>query len=189
MAQKEEVEEASVDVYSRDFRPEREVNFRSQRRSRGDTKVDEDDCGLLCDTKRINQCGLEGCLREAFSKEQAAEVFFPCSEGWDKARSTAFAGYKQPRAVVYAEDTTDVQTAVKCAFDNGIKVTARGRGHSFQGWGVVDGYLVVDMSKMCRCVIDGRSHFHFLYMFCFLLELDDSPPYIVTIFTSAILFF
>jgi len=148
-AQKEEVEEASVDVYSRDFRPEREVNFRSQRRSLGETIVDEDDCGLLCDTKRINQCGLETCLRDAFSKTQT-EVFFPCSEGWDKARSTALAGYKQPRAVMYAEDTTDVQTAVKCAFDNGIKVTARGRGHSFQGWGVVDGYLVVDMSKMCR---------------------------------------
>lgn len=148
-AQKEEVEEASMDLYSRDFRPEREVNFRSRRRSRGETTTDEDDCGLMCDTKRINQCQFETCLRNAFSEEQK-QVFFPCSEGWDRARATAFAGYKQPRAVVYAEDTSHVQTAVKCASDNGIKITARGRGHSFQGWGVVDGYLVVDMSKMCR---------------------------------------
>ena len=110
-----------------------------------------DQCGLMCDAKIVNVCGFETCLREHFSEEKK-QVFFPCSnkEEWDQARTTAINGYKQPKAVVYANNTEDVVQAVKCAHDNGYRVTARGRGHSYQGWGVVDGYLVVDMTKMCR---------------------------------------
>jgi len=106
-----------------------------------------DSCGLTCVAVPVNVFEFKNCLDKAFSEPQ---LVWPGSTDWDRARSQAINPYKYPAAVVYAESTIDVQKAVECAFKNGYKVSARGRGHSLQGWGVVDGALTIDMTKMCK---------------------------------------
>ena len=107
-------------------------------------------CGLTCVAKPVKVKCFETCLNDHFAEPQ---VVFPNSKvpgAWDAARSQALNPKKSPKAVVYAESTQDVQNAVTCAFQFGYKVSARGRGHSLQGMGVIDGALVIDMSRMCH---------------------------------------
>lgn len=127
---------------------------------------EEDSCGLTCvgGAKFVNVAAFENCLKENFSEEGGEVVFpYPYSddktklEDWNKARRQQLNAYKTPKAVVFAKNTEDVQNAVKCAYENGIKVSARGRGHSLQGWAVVDGALVVDMTNICNPTVDHEA--------------------------------
>ena len=64
------------------------------------------------------------------------------SAGWGYPRS--------PAAIFYAENETEVVTAVNCAREAGYKISPRGRGHSYQGLGNMDGYLVINVSLICH---------------------------------------
>jgi FAD/FMN-containing dehydrogenase len=128
---------------------------------------EEDSCGLTCvgGAKNVDVAAFEKCLKENFSEGLGGgEVVFPYPysdkttlEEWNKARTQQLNAYKTPKAVVYAKSTEDVQNAVKCAYESGIKVSARGRGHSLQGWAVVDGALVVDMTNICNPTVDHEA--------------------------------
>jgi len=118
-------------------------------------------CGLTCEANKVDGVEFEKCLKKKFSEEHG-EVAFPYSdktslEEWNKARRQQLNAFKAPKAVVFAKSTGDVQNAVKCAYENGIKVSARGRGHSLQGWAVVDGALVVDMTNICDPTVDHEA--------------------------------
>ena len=106
-----------------------------------------------CKVPFANLIGLEKCLKENFPTEKVdkKQLFLQKSkkEEWDRARKQYYNPYKMPSAVIYAESTEDVSGAVQCAYRNGYKVSVRGRGHSFQGMGVIDGALTIDMSRMC----------------------------------------
>ena len=70
---------------------------------------------------------------------------------YEAARFSAGAGIPRwPAGILYAEDETEVVAAVDCARAAGYNVSPRGRGHSFQGLSNMDGYLVIDLSQMCK---------------------------------------
>ena len=113
-----------------------------------------DACGLTCVALGVNYIGFEHCLNEKFGSVQLEQgmptLVWPGTKDYNAARSQALNPYKLPAAVVYAKSTDDVKAATKCAYKNGYRVSARGRGHSLQGMGVIDGALTIDMTRMCN---------------------------------------
>ena len=89
---------------------------------------------------------LEACLNDAELTFVDAE-----SEAWDDAispwnlRLPTYA----PRAVVYPTSKEEVQAAVRCAAEAGIKVSAKSGGHSYANFGLGgdDGHLVIQLDR------------------------------------------
>lgn len=55
-----------------------------------------------------------------------------------------------PRAIVYPASTEDIQAAVLCGVESGIKVAAKSGGHSYasMGLGGEDGSLVIQLDRI-----------------------------------------
>jgi hypothetical protein len=128
----------------------------------GEVSPPSSSCGFTCNVPYANFIGFQKCLKENFSDRADKQLFLQESnqEEWDRAREQYYNPYKMPAAVVYAESTDDVSNAVKCAFHNGYKVSVRGRGHSLQAMGVIDGALTIDTSRMCfpdKFVVDKTA--------------------------------
>lgn len=65
-----------------------------------------------------------------------------------------------PVLVVYANTPKQVQDAVACGVEAGLKVSARCGNHSYasMGLGGEDNHLVVDLTPMSRVVVDGSTN-------------------------------
>ena len=61
-----------------------------------------------------------------------------------------------PGAIVRAADTADVQTAVRFAARNGLRVSPRGSGHSFSGIALQEG-IVLDLAALNGIRIDASA--------------------------------
>lgn len=58
--------------------------------------------------------------------------------------------HRKPMAVLKPKNSEDVAKMVKFAHQNGIKVAARGQGHSTQGQSQVDAGVVIDLTSMAN---------------------------------------
>ncbi|GFH49798.1 hypothetical protein CTEN210_06274 [Chaetoceros tenuissimus] len=114
------------------------------------TSSSKGECGVdYCEAKQISLGGMKSCLKEHFN--HLSNLYFPDDgDDYDLARHTAYSISRYPAAVVYVEDVEEVQHALKCAVDNGYKVSARGGNHSYQGLATMDGYVVIDMGRTCK---------------------------------------
>jgi len=134
----------------------------------------EIECGAFCDIEPQQVYTLDKCLRQSFGDknvtgstedgphrklafmpelplymEPGSEItFIDDMLFYLKAKSSHW-GTRIPRAIVFAENSMDVVNAINCARKSGFKVTARGRGHSLDGWGSADGAVVIDMQYTC----------------------------------------
>ncbi|GFH49768.1 hypothetical protein CTEN210_06244 [Chaetoceros tenuissimus] len=108
------------------------------------------ECGVdYCEAKQISLGGMKTCFKEHF--DHLSNLYFPeDGDDYSFARHTALTVSRYPAAIVYVEDVEEVQHALKCAVDNGYKVSARGGNHSYQGLGTMDGYVVIDMGRTCK---------------------------------------
>jgi hypothetical protein len=93
-------------------------------------------------------------LTELLSEDQ---VLLPGTEAYSKAIFIGNLNYRytNPAVVVQARSVQDVQSAVTFANQNGIKLTAKSGGHSFMGYCLNEGGIVLDMSQMQGCSIDN----------------------------------
>jgi FAD/FMN-containing dehydrogenase len=64
---------------------------------------------------------------------------------------------RRPVAIVQPADTADVALVVDVARETGLELAVRGGGHSFAGYGTVDGGIVLDLSSMRGLHIDPES--------------------------------
>ena len=95
--------------------------------------------------------GLPAPLRE-LQREIAGTVVGPSSAGYDTARrlyNTRFDAYR-PLAVVYCQTAADVSKTLAWSRRHGIRIAARGGGHSYGGYSSVPGGVVVDVSRMAQ---------------------------------------
>ena len=83
------------------------------------------------------------------------ELVEPGQETYDAAR-TVYWGHvdRRPALIVRAVDEIDVIAAVDYARETGAPLAVRSGGHSFAGFGMVDGGIVVDLSGMKSMRID-----------------------------------
>jgi FAD/FMN-containing dehydrogenase len=95
--------------------------------------------------------GLPAPLRE-LQRQIAGTVVGRSSAGYDAARrlyNTRFDAYR-PLAVVYCESAADVSKTIAWSRKHGIRIAARGGGHSYGGYSSLPGGVVMDVSRMAR---------------------------------------
>jgi FAD/FMN-containing dehydrogenase len=84
-------------------------------------------------------------LRRSF----AGSLVLPADVGYDEARRVWNPAVdRRPALVAWCEGRGDVVAAVAMARRSGLPVSVRGAGHSFHGFGVCAGGVVIDVSRM-----------------------------------------
>lgn len=82
-------------------------------------------------------------------------VVFPGDPGWSYASEVYNARFQvQPKAVVFCQHLDDVASAVLWARQEGLPFRARSGGHSYEGYSLVSGGLVIDLSEMGEASVD-----------------------------------
>jgi FAD/FMN-containing dehydrogenase len=85
----------------------------------------------------------------------SGEVITPQSEEYDDARRLrAITVDRRPLVIVRAKKAEDVSEAVQFARSTGLPLSVRGGGHSLAQFSVIDGAVVVDLSKMRDVDVD-----------------------------------
>jgi FAD/FMN-containing dehydrogenase len=83
-------------------------------------------------------------------------VIWPSDPAYDEARQSFNARFSHfPAAIVVCDNTDDVRNAVLWARQEGIPLRARSGGHSYEGFSVVDGGLVIDVGGLNGVVVDA----------------------------------
>ena len=62
--------------------------------------------------------------------------------------------HRRPDVIVRAAHEDDVREAVRAARDQGLRVTARGGGHSWTGLAVRNGGMLIDLSRLTEVTVD-----------------------------------
>lgn len=92
-----------------------------------------------------------GALRTAHE----GEVLVPADAGYDDARRVWNADIdRRPAVITRCRTAEDVSAAVTFAVQHGLELAVRGGGHSVSGSSVVDGGLMIELSRMNDIVID-----------------------------------
>ena len=82
-------------------------------------------------------------------------VVYPGDPGWDEARKNFNRRFDvQPRAVVFCQNVTDVVNAVRWARENHMPLRARSGRHSYEGYSLVDGGLIIDVGDIDYVRVD-----------------------------------
>lgn len=65
-----------------------------------------------------------------------------------------------PVAIVVPTNVQDVQSAVSCAAEVGVKVNPKSGGHSYAAFGLggEDGHLVIELDRMNEVVLDPETN-------------------------------
>src|SRR5215204_1426112 len=108
--------------------------------------------GMARQTPRVNVLGTP-------SRAQVAAltglIIWPQDPSYDEARQSFNARFSHfPAAIVVCDNTDVVRNAVRWARQEGVPLRARSGGHSYEGFSVVDGGLVVDVSGLGEVVVD-----------------------------------
>ena len=75
--------------------------------------------------------------------------------GWENARKAYDQRFDvQPQAVVFCQDAQDVANAVRWSRENHVPLRARSGRHSYAGYSLIEGGIVVDLSDMDNVRVD-----------------------------------
>ena len=90
------------------------------------------------------------------AREIAGSVVGPGDDAYDQARRV-FNGMidRRPRLIARCVNEADVATAIAFARDHALAVAVRGGAHNVAGNAVVDGGLVIDLTRMRRVEVDS----------------------------------
>ena len=84
------------------------------------------------------------------------ELIVPDDPHYDDRRQVFFKGFdKRPLAVARVAGADDVASVVNAARESGLELAIRSGGHSWAGYGTVDGGLIIDLSRMDAVEIDA----------------------------------
>jgi FAD binding domain/Berberine and berberine like len=85
------------------------------------------------------------------------EVIQPQDQAYDSARQVWNKAIdRYPSAIVRAADAADVIRSVEFARERNLPLSIRSGGHSFAGYGTVDGGMVLDLSQMQGLSLDAE---------------------------------
>jgi FAD/FMN-containing dehydrogenase len=85
-------------------------------------------------------------------------VLAPDDAGYDAARAVFYGKFdRRPAVIVQPQDAAEVARAVSAARDAGADLTVRSGGHSVAGHSVVDGAILLDLTKLRGLEIDVQA--------------------------------
>eukprot|EP00192_Tetraselmis_astigmatica_P000005 CAMPEP_0117676692 /NCGR_PEP_ID=MMETSP0804-20121206/16333_1 /TAXON_ID=1074897 /ORGANISM="Tetraselmis astigmatica, Strain CCMP880" /LENGTH=1071 /DNA_ID=CAMNT_0005485897 /DNA_START=144 /DNA_END=3361 /DNA_ORIENTATION=- len=132
--------------------------------------------GKFLQFSNANLCNEEKVL-EKFRERVAGEVLCPGDRDFLPAIKIFNArNQKQPSIAVQPMTTTDVVNALELARQHRLKVSVKGGGHNPAGLAVVDGAMLIEMSKLRSVEIDEYSAGGALWadVYAALKEQDNS---------------
>lgn len=92
---------------------------------------------------------------DSFRSEFPGPVLTAGDADYDKARSVWNGAIdRRPALIAKCSTAADVAMAIKFARSSGLEVSVRGGGHSFAGFAVADGALMIDLSPMRQVDVD-----------------------------------
>lgn len=99
--------------------------------------------------------GIVPCL-----KGEGLQISTPSDTTWTTAIQVLQARVpREPVAVVFAQDKSDVAAALSCARNASVKVSTSNRGHSFQGYGIgTPGNLIIDLKNFTSLSFDASTN-------------------------------
>lgn len=113
--------------------------------------------GNLLDLRRTHLFERPGDV-DSLAARLRGRLITPDSPEFDGARRVVnFTVDRRPLAIAQAADADDVAEAVNFARDNGVPLAVRSGGHSLAQLSIIDGALVVDLSRMKRVRIDPEA--------------------------------
>ena len=85
-------------------------------------------------------------------------IITPDDSGYDAARKAWNADIdRRPAIITQCGSVNDVVTAVRFAQEAGLQIAVRGGAHSFPGYSVCDGGLVIDLRQLNAVSVDPKS--------------------------------
>lgn len=101
---------------------------------------------------------LDAAQVESFARAFGGSVVTPADLDYDAARRLHNGLVdRRPALIARCAGTADVVAAVRFARDSGLEISVRGGGHNVAGRAVVDGGLVVDLSRMKGIHVDPEA--------------------------------
>jgi FAD/FMN-containing dehydrogenase len=95
-----------------------------------------------------------GGFRSSFS----GTLFGPNDDAYDAARGIWNGAIdRRPAAIARCSSTDQVVAAIRFARDKDLEISVRGGGHSFAGFSVCEGGLMIDLSGMRQVTVDPAS--------------------------------
>ena len=91
-------------------------------------------------------------------KEPRGRILHADDPDWDAARKVFNDRFdRRPEAIVYCADEDDVAPALAWARARGLPISLRSGGHSFEAFSVVDGGVVLDLSRLHSVRVDAEN--------------------------------
>jgi len=103
----------------------------------------------------MHACALSAVARESCPDGLRGELIRPGDIGYDKARRVWNGAIdKYPALICRCADRSDITRALEFAHQHDLPVAIRSGGHSFNGYSVCDGGIVIDLSRMKGIRVD-----------------------------------
>lgn len=91
-------------------------------------------------------------------KEPRGRILHAQDPDWDAARKVFNDRFdRRPEAIVYCADAADVAVALGWAREQGLPLSLRSGGHSFDAFSVRDGAIVLDLSRLHEVRVDAEN--------------------------------
>jgi FAD/FMN-containing dehydrogenase len=101
-----------------------------------------------------------GAGRQAWGAQPAlsGQVAWPGDPLYEEGRRDFNGRFdRYPAGIVYCADTTDVQNAITWARAQGLPISVRSGGHSYEAYSVLDGRLLIDLSALTQLAVDHAT--------------------------------
>jgi hypothetical protein len=94
----------------------------------------------------------------AFRSTQHGHVLVPGDPGYDEARSVWNGDVDRlPAVIARCSTAEDVAAAIQFGRRQGLEISVRGGGHSFAGFSVCDGGLMINLQDMREVAVDPAA--------------------------------
>jgi len=117
---------------------------------------------LLAGARRIigereqNTAPVDAAAIRKLASQIAGQVITPEAPDYEQSRLVGNRAYdRHPALIVRCADASDVTRALDFGQSQSLPLAVRGGGHSAAGFGVCDGGLVIDLSRMRRVEVDA----------------------------------
>jgi FAD/FMN-containing dehydrogenase len=101
-------------------------------------------------------------------------VIYPGDPGWDEARKNFNQRFDvQPHAVVCCQNVPDVVNAIRWARENKVPLRARSGRHSYEGYSLVNGGLIIDVGDIDHVRVDRDAGIAEIGAGIYMLECSE----------------